>query len=336
MAPPSSPLGLWGQYVAARLAVAALTCFDADSTLPAAAAMGRLVYRLDRRHRQRAVANLRIAYPTLDDAAIHVLARRSFEHFSQLVAEVFHAPRMLHAESWSARITLGNLQEPIRLLNAGKPLILLTGHLGNWEVLGGLLAVLGFPIAAVARPLDNRLVNDWLLGVRERRGLAVITKWNATERMLEVLDGGGALGFIADQNAGDRGLYVPFFGRLASTYKSIGLLALSREVPIVCGYARRVGPGCRYELGVVDAIHPDDWAGRRDPLYYVTARYIRAIEIMVRASPEQYLWMHRRWKSRPAFEREGRPLPASLRRNLEDLPWMDQPTLDRMTQPLPA
>jgi KDO2-lipid IV(A) lauroyltransferase len=189
------------------------------------------------------------------------------------------------------------------------------------------LAVLGYPVAGVARPLDNRPLNEWLMGIRQQRGLQIITKWDATQSMQQVLDNGGALGFIADQNAGDRGMFVPFFGRLASTYKSIGLLAIAREVPIICGYARRIGPGCRYELGAADVIYPQQWAGQPDPLYYVTARYVRALEQIVRYCPQQYLWMHRRWKSRPRFEREGKPMPPALRRQLQQLPWMDHATL---------
>jgi len=141
------------------------------------------------------------------------------------------------------------------------------------------------------------------------------------------------LGFIADQNAGDKGMFVPFFGRLASSYKSIGLLAIRQEVPVVCGYAHRIGPGFYYELGVADVIQPGDWQDRHDPLYYVTARYARAIETMVRKKPEQYLWMHRRWKSRPRHERQGKQMPAALRRTLEDLPWMDQAQMDRLRHP---
>jgi KDO2-lipid IV(A) lauroyltransferase len=196
-----------------------------------------------------------------------------------------------------------------------------TGHVGNWELLGKLLTLLGYRLDAVARPIDNPLINRWLLEVRQRRGMRIITKWNATDTMVDVLQHVGARGFIADQNAGHKGLFVPYFGRLASTYKSIGLLALQQEVPIVCGYVHRLGLTGRYELGVTDVIEPTDWAEAEDPLYYVTARYMRAIELMVRRRPAQYLWMHRRWRSRPRFERLGGPMPVGLRRKIESLPW---------------
>lgn len=333
MARNQGPIATWSQYLAARLAAMGLTMFDVETNLRTAAGIGRVMFAWDKRHRERACRNIAWAFPDWTPDRVHRVCRGSFEHFVQLAIEVCHTPRVISRDSWTRRTTTAGLGPTLDLLNARKPVILLTGHLGNWEVLGYLLAVIGYEVDAVARPIDNPLINDWLLGIRENKGMRIITKWDATERMLEVLNRGGALGFIADQNAGDKGLFVPFFGRLASSYKSIGLLAIREEVPIVCGYAHRVGPGFHYELGVADVIQPGDWQDRHDPLYYVTARYARAIETMVRMRPKQYLWMHRRWKSRPRHERQGTEMPKTMRRNLEDLPWMDQAQMDRLTQP---
>lgn len=335
MARNASAITIWSQYLAARLTVMGLTSLDVEPNLRVAAQLGRLLYRIDKRHRERAIQAIAQSMPEL--AAVHVrsLAQRSFEHFVQLLIEVMHMPRLLNADTWPKRVKLTNLGRTIHLLNDQKPVLLVTGHLGNWEVLGYLLAVLGCRIHAIARPIDNPLINRWLLSIRESKGMRIITKWNALNRIHEVLDHGHALGFIADQNAGNRGLFVPFFGQLASTYKSIGLLALQRQIPVVCGWARRCRDeqGFTWELGVMDVISEEDWADRPDPLYYVTARFMRAIEMMVRECPEQYLWMHRRWKSRPRHERSGAPIPARLRRNLESLPWMDQTLMDRLARP---
>jgi len=316
------PVTLWSQYLAARLAAMALTKFDVEANLRTASAIGRQLYRIDKRHRERVLAHLAIAFPHWSDAQRERIAIESFEHFVQLLVEVLHSPRLLTPQSWANHLHLKNLSPAIEHLASGKPAILITGHLGNWEVLGYLLSVLGFEVQAIARPLDNRLVNDWLLGIRERRGTKIITKWDATDQMLGVLGRGGALGFIADQNAGDKGLFVPFFGRLASTYKSIALLAITQEVSLICGYARRFGDGFDYELGVTDIIHPHEWADQPDPVYYVSARYNRAMETMIREAPHQYLWMHRRWKSRPRHERMGKLVPDSLRQRVHELPWL--------------
>jgi KDO2-lipid IV(A) lauroyltransferase len=312
------------------MAATGLTLFDVEANLGTAAWAGRLLHRFDARHRQRARDSIARSFPEMSDAQIDDLTARSFEHFVQLVVEVVHTPRLMHGESWYRHVRYQNIAPVLELLNADRPVLLLTGHLGNWEVLGYVMALLDYPVHAIARPIDNPLINHWLLSIRQQHGMSIITKWNATERMVELLSAGQPLGFIADQNAGDKGLFVPFFGRLASTYKSIGLLAMSQNAPIACGCAQRVGRGYQYELITQDIIYPEEWMGQPDPLYYVTARYIRAIEMMIRRAPAQYLWMHRRWKSRPRYEREGKAMPAALQRNLEQLPWMDPGLMERL------
>lgn len=329
------PVKMWSSYLAARLVAAGLGVFPVDQNLRSAALLGQAVYRLDRRHRARAEASVAAAFPQWSAERVREVARASNEHLMKLVVEVVQTPRRISPDHWVEHIELTDMGRAVEILASGRPAILLTGHLGNWEILGFYLAVMGFDTDAIARPLDHRLINDWMLGIREMRGMRIITKWNATERMLAVLGRGGTLGFIADQNAGSRGLFVPFFGRLASSYKSIGLLAMNQQVPIICGYAHRVGPGFRYRIGTTDIIEPADWADRRDPLFYITARYNRAIEAMVRLRPEQYLWMHRRWKSRPRHELAGRPMPPALRRNLEALPWMTAGLMERLANPAP-
>jgi KDO2-lipid IV(A) lauroyltransferase len=163
--------------------------------------------------------------------------------------------------------------------------------------------VYGFPLTAVMRPLDNPHINAYLMETREARGLQLLYKKGATQSAEEILADGGALCFIADQNAGHKGLFVDFFGRKASTYKSIGLLAMECGVPIVAGYARRRSGRFAYEIGVNRIIYPSEWADKEDPLLWITQEYTAAIEAFVREDPTQYLWVHRRWKSRPKEER---------------------------------
>ncbi len=322
MGKPSGPAAIWSQYLAARSAGAVLACSSPHTTLHFGRAAGRLIHRIDKRHRRRAEASIARAFPEWPDERVRHTALAGFEHFTQLVTEMLQTPRVITRDSWPRYIGLGNLGGALAELNQDQPLLLITGHLGNWELLGFIVSVLGYDMEALARPLDNPKLDDWVTGVREHRGLKILNKFEAAKRMPQIMADRRALGFVADQNAGDRGLFVPFFGRLASTYKSIGLMAMRNDAPIVVSAAHRIGPGFRYELNVVDLIQPDDWADQPDPLYYITARYIRGLEQAVRLKPEQYLWMHRRWKSRPRHEREGNPLPKALTRKLEALPWM--------------
>jgi KDO2-lipid IV(A) lauroyltransferase len=162
--------------------------------------------------------------------------------------------------------------------------------------------------------------------------MRIITKWGATPILQDVLRSGGRVAFIADQNAGDQGLFVPFFGRLASSYKSIGLLAMRYQVPTAAGVAPRLEGRFKYELTATDIIRPEDWADHPDPLFYITARFNRAMELMIRRTPEQYLWVHRRWKSRPRHERLGRPIPRRLITKLETLPWLTSQEIERLVR----
>lgn len=333
MAPPRNAAIAWSQYLAARVAEMTLTAGGIEGRLTFARFAGRRLFQLTAKHRQRTLDHLAFAFPEKTEQQRRDLAIRVFEHFVMLATEVCYTPKLLHPGNWTQHMRLGEVRDAVRNLCKGEPSIVLTGHCGNWEVLGTMMSLLGFPMHAIARPIDNPLVNDWLIGIREKRGMEIITKWNATDRMTKVLEAGEVLGFIADQNAGDRGMFVPFFGRLASTYKSIGLLAVSTETPVVCGVAHRLGNHYQYEVHVHDVIEPAHWADHPDPVYYVTARYMHAIENMVRRHPEQYLWMHRRWKSRPTFVRKDKPMPKNLRQNLERLPWVDDETIDAMADP---
>ncbi len=129
-----------------------------------------------------------------------------------------------------------------------------------------------------------------------------------------ILERGCALAFIADQSAGRKGVFVDFFGRPASTYKSIGLLAMATESPIAVGYSRRIGDAFRFEVGVNRLIRPDEWATHEHPLRWITQEFSKAMEDFIRVDPGQYWWMHRRWKTPPRPRRglaERRPEPAT-------------------------
>jgi len=202
-------------------------------------------------------------------------------------------------------------------------LLMVTGHYSNFEIIGYLLGLFGFPIYSIARPLDNKYLNRFLYRVREQRGQRIIDKKGAAEMMPQLTEEGSTLGFIADQDAGKKGVFVDFFGRDASTYKSIGLVAITTNLPIVVGYSRRVGNRFFFEIGVTRIIFPHEWADQDDPLKWITTEYTKAVEAFVREDPTQYWWLHRRWKTRPRGElqkaAEAVAVPERAARPLEIL-----------------
>ena len=291
------------QYVGLRTVHMMMHCWPVHANLRVAQLIGDFVYTVDKRHRLRAIGNLRRSFPQLSDRRIELLARESMQQMFMLFVEVLFTVRLVRVDTFSRYIRLGNFRDTLQLLmRRHGGLIVLTGHYGNWEILGYVMALLGFPTVSIARSLDNRYVNHWLLGVREKVGQKIVHKKGVTEIVMKTLENDGTVGIIADQDAGKKGLFVDFFGRKASTYKSIGLLAMEHNVPIVVGYSRRHGHHFQFEIGTNDIIYPDDWKSQDDPLKYITQRYTTAIEQFIMGAPGQYLWVHRRWKTRPKGE----------------------------------
>lgn len=319
-------------------------------TLRQARSLGRAMSssRAGRRRMGRALRHLRVAYPQWTAARRRAVASESFEHLALLGAELMLTPRLLNHDRWVRHVDFSQADQGLAALLESRPVILITGHCGNWEVLGYALAMLGFPLAALYRPLDLRPLDDWVRRTRGRRGLELIDKFGALQELPRLVERGLPVAFVADQNGGDRGIMVPFFNRLASTYKSISLLAVQSEAMIVCGQARRVRPeelpperreramvesgGFLFRGEVEDVFGPEEYMGQPDPAFYLTARYRRAIEMMIRRQPQDYFWMHRSWRSRPRHERLDRPFPDDLRERLAALPWMTKDELQRLIE----
>ncbi|HOA72336.1 MAG TPA: lysophospholipid acyltransferase family protein [Phycisphaerae bacterium] len=290
-------------YIVLRLGAMIFQMFPIDWNLATARWMGWMWFRIMRRHRERALEHLRFAYgDQLTDAERRRLALASMQQMTMVAMETFFTTRLINEWTWPRYVRLKGVEPGLEVLTRRRGAILVTGHYGSWELCGYVLATMGFPIVAVMRPLDNPYINSYLMDVRAKRGLQLLYKKGVSRSADEVLAGGGTLAFIADQNAGHKGLFVDFFGRKASTYKSIALLAIQHQVPIIVGYARRVSKRFEYELGVSRVIEPAEWSGRDDELMWITQEYTRAIENFIREDPGQYLWIHRRWKSRPKDE----------------------------------
>ncbi|TFG74461.1 MAG: lipid A biosynthesis acyltransferase [Chrysiogenales bacterium] len=304
MAKPRKPWLDYLTYLGVRLVAALFLCFPIDVNLKTARLLGLIWWRLIPRHRQRAMDHVRQSFGSaMSEDQVRRIALASMQHLVMMVVEVFVAGRLITECSWSRHVRLNDLTHVMPHMLRDRPTILITGHYGNFELLGYLMARLGIEIVAVMRPLDNPYLNEWLVDMQQRGGLELMYKKGASQGGQDVLDRGGMLCFIADQDAGRKGIFVDFFGRKASTYKAIGLLAMRYNAPIIIGYARRCSQNFKYEVGITRVIEPHEWADRDDDLAWVTQEYTSAIEQFVRDDPSQYLWIHRRWKTRPKNER---------------------------------
>jgi KDO2-lipid IV(A) lauroyltransferase len=301
-------------YVAMRLVVGFCQALSIEQSYRFADLLAAIAYRVDRRHRVVAMENLRHAFgDRFSEADRDRMVYGVYRHFCGVLMEMLHIPRKLHLSNWRECITLVGHEAALDRLLDGGPFLMVSGHFGNWEMAGYLFGLFGFPPTSVARPLDNPYLDRFLNDFRGRTGQKLIAKKGGSDDMAAVLERGGLLSVLGDQDAGQRGLYVDFFGRLASTHKGIALLAVSHNAPIFVGGARRIGPGYRYEVVCEEIIEPADWAGQADEIRWLTQRYTAALERMIRRNPEQYFWLHRRWKHQPK-PRAGRAATSEASR----------------------
>jgi KDO2-lipid IV(A) lauroyltransferase len=296
------PVRDWLLYALLRIVVVVVNIFPATMNLRTARWLGRMLWKHYHRGRQRAVDNLRASFPDKDHEWMEEIGRKSFESLVMLMMDILMTPRLVRKENWRDYCTFSGAERAKWMIKEHKGMLLLTAHYGNFELGGYMLGMFGFDIYSVARPLDNKYVNDYLFGIRQSKGQKLIIKKGASSSMEDVVAQGATLGFIADQDAGRKGIFVDFFGRKASTYKSIGLLAMMRNVPVAIGCCRRVDGRFFFEIEVERIIMPHEWADKPDPLQWVSQEYTSAIEKCIRKDPTQYWWMHRRWKTRPKSE----------------------------------
>ncbi len=292
----------WLQYVMLRTLLVFVFIFDVETILEFACFLGSLLWKHYDRGRERAMINLRASFPDKDDAWLERVGQRSFQQIVMLSADVLFSPRLVKKYNWRRYSRFKTAERAKWMMMENKGMLMVAAHYANFEIMGYMLGLFGYNIYSIARPFDNPFLNRYLYGVREHAGQHIIDKKGASRLMDQIISEGATLCFIADQDAGRKGVFVDFFGRKASTYKSIALVAMTYNLPIGVGYSRRVGNRFFFEIGVNRIIMPEEWADKDDPLTWITAEYTQAIESFIREDPTQYWWLHRRWKHRPKGE----------------------------------
>ena len=294
-------------YLAVRLVLCLIQALPLESGYALARLIGLLGYHFNKRHRHVAEDNLRRAFPgRYSQAELDAIVRSVYVHFASIIIEIAHIQRRLRDTTWHQHMRLRNTEPIVRLMLGGRPVILMTAHFGNWEMAGYAMAVFGLKPYSVARALDNPHLERLIRMFRTRTGQEIIYKRGAFDQVSAVLQRGGLVGFLSDQDAGQRGVFVEYFGRPASSHKGVALLSLEHDAPVCVGFARRLGRGFQYEVSLEEVIDPRDYRGLANPVWSITQQCAWAVERAVRQAPEQYLWLHRRWKHQPEAKEEAR------------------------------
>jgi KDO2-lipid IV(A) lauroyltransferase len=261
--------------------------------------LGRLGYAPFGIRRRQAEDNLRHAFPDRDEAWIRATASASYAHLGRETIVTLRLPGRSPA-AIRAGANIDGLDAMVRRQKEGRGVVVVTGHVGNWEEAAASIIAHGVPMDGVAQRQGNPLFDREVIRSRETLGLRIIDRSKAGRLVFRSLRQGRVVAFVADQNAGKSGVFVPFFGRLASTHRGPAFIALRAEVPIFTGVSLRRPDGL---LDVrLREVHVDRSGEPEEAVRRITAAFTTVIEETVREAAEQYLWQHRRWRTRPPDE----------------------------------
>jgi KDO2-lipid IV(A) lauroyltransferase len=266
------------------------------------AVLGRLLFILVRKRRTIAVENLKNAFGSeKSDEEIRTIARESCASFFLTFLEIakfrylFKEPEAFEELRQSSPGLDTLFRKAKRIHDESNGCIFVTPHIGNWELLPHVSSMVGIPLAIVVRPLDNRYLERLIFEDRAESGQVIIPKKNALFILQKTLQQGKSIGLLPDQST-MRGILVDFFNRKATTTPVPALLAVTYKRPIVVVACCRKRDGYGFEGFVSDALWPGEYVSEKEELIRLTEAMNREMEKVVRSYPEQYLWMHNRWK----------------------------------------
>ncbi len=260
--------------------------------------LGSLVFRLDKKRRGVAIDNLRRAFgASLSNEDASRIVRKVFSNLAVMFFEFMRLP-WLDEKRLDALVEFDGLIHFDEALKKGRGVIMCTAHYGNWELLALSLGLKGYPLDLVVREVDDPKFEEFVSWVRMRTGNRIIYKQKAMRKLLTRLKENAIITILLDQNVTHReGFFVDFFGTPACTNKGPALLALASGAPIVPIFIRRTARGHRVEA--FKEIEYGQTGDRERDAEEVTRRCTKFIEEMIRRHPEEWFWVHRRWKTRP-------------------------------------
>ena len=280
------------EYAAFRAMLAAGLRLSEAHAARAGALLGTIGYPL-RVKRKVVERNLRIAFPEESDERREQIARAAYAHLGRETVMMLRLAAMSR-EQVLQRTRIVDEELLRAAYDEGRGIVLVAGHLGNWELGAALMAARGYAIDVIAKRASNPLFYARVLAARERLGVGVIDFDRAPKEGLRALRAGRAVAFGADQWAGSRGLRVPFFGRETAMYRGPAVMALRTGAPMYLSVPLRAADGT-YAM----RLEPIDTTATADleaDVLRVTTAYAQRLEAAIREAPEQYLWHHRRWR----------------------------------------
>lgn len=265
-----------------------------------ASAVGALGSRVIKLRKRVAVENLMRAFPELSPREAEERYIACWAHLAKVGAELARMSR-LNFDQMSRYIDGSDIAKIPPIIARGKGIIFVSGHLGNWEWLGAMTAMAGIPITYVVAGQSNRMVEEWLDRMRQGAGVEIINRRDPAKAILTALKRGRVIAMLSDQDAGNGGVFTEFFGHPASTPRGPAVFYSKTGAPLVFGSCMRQKDG-KYRISYEELIPPASTDDRQADETAVMSLVSARIEQEIRQYPEQYLWLHRRWKTKPDFQ----------------------------------
>jgi Kdo2-lipid IVA lauroyltransferase/acyltransferase len=302
----TKPIIDYAAYLAVRTVVCIIQAVPLSTCQAWARRIGWCCWRVFRLRRATVEENLRTAFPERSAREHEQIALAMWEHLLLMVCEIAHAPRRIHRTNWRSHLDVREMPMLARRLLDRRPLVIISGHLGNFEMGGYLLGLHGFPTHTIARTLDNPYLDDWVNEFRGATGQFILPKHGSSQRIEDLLKSGGTLVLLGDQHAGESACWVDFFGRPASTHKAVALFTLSGNAPTATGCVYRDGAPMQFQMRVADLVDPAATGFQQGTIPLLTQWYTRCLEELIRVAPDQYWWLHRRWREQKSNGRQRR------------------------------
>ena len=287
--------------------ISALFCSLPESVVPGlGSSLGRILYFTLWKRRRLALENIQLAYGNeLDRSEARRIVLDSYEHLGMNLVEFFRLPTLEPGELLD-RVAMEGQENLDKVFDQGKGVLLLSAHLGNWDYLSASIAMNGYPLALITKISRSDALNDIWMGHREKTGVTMLMGRGTMKESLKQLKRGGIVGFVLDQNARRReGVFVPFFGRQACTLSSLAILSRRTGTPVIPVYTFRVNG--RHKVVFEEPIQTDNIEDQDLDILERTAAYTRWTEKVIREHPDQWTWLHNRWKTRPIDGTTERP-----------------------------
>lgn len=293
----------WLEFVAAWLALKFLGILPRPLARAVGALITRLAFFLRPPLRRAAVFNLRLAFPDLSDAERRRILRSLVRQVGWMAGEFAQFPRYTR-DRIERIVVLDGFENFDAAQRLGKGVLFLTGHTSAWELAPFAQALYGYPLHFLVRPIDNPRVEALVNRYRCLSGNTPIEKNKSARAMLQILRGGGTVGVLIDQNTSlEEGVFVDFFGVPACTTSGLARIALRTEATVVPGFLFWDEHMRKYRLRFEPAIELQRTGDEQRDIVENTARFTRAVEDYVRRHPDQWLWVHKRWRTRPPGEK---------------------------------